>query len=223
MNNQDEGGSSKNFEQRSTSSSSLLERIQKAQERERQDRLQQQQPQPQPQQNHSNNSNSVNPQSMTTSIPNYGPISNTTTATTNGDTMNSNVQTTNGSSSIFSGWMNSLAVDVVGVGGDESSLTQGLLDNYHIISDEEYGQRVNQATLQTTTIQQQQQQQQEQQQASSSQSGVGIIRGISPDDYSMSAYFQMFVMDVYSLFLKLHPIGRVVLIILLLWLLWKLL
>jgi hypothetical protein len=110
--------------------------------------------------------------------------------------------------------MNGLTIGGVGVGADECSLAQGLLDHNHNISDEEYGQRVNQAppSQQTTTQPIQQQ-----------QTAFGI-RGISPDDdYSMSAYFLMLVMDVYNLFQKLHPIGRVVLILFLLCLLWNLL
>jgi hypothetical protein len=43
------------------------------------------------------------------------------------------------------------------------------------------------------------------------------------ENYSMSAYFKMFVMDVYRVFQRLPPPARVVLIILLLWILWELL
>ena len=50
------------------------------------------------------------------------------------------------------------------------------------------------------------------------------VQAISLDDnYSMSAYFRMFVMDVYSLFQKLPVAGRVVLVLVSLWLVWRLL
>ena len=50
------------------------------------------------------------------------------------------------------------------------------------------------------------------------------MRGISPDEYySMSAYFQMFVMDVYTVFQQLPGPARAVVIVALLWVVWKLL
>jgi hypothetical protein len=58
---------------------------------------------------------------------------------------------------------------------------------------------------------------------SSTTQGLLSPDGSSPDNYSMTEYFNTFVMDIYGLFRSLPILAQAVLVVFLLWVAWKLL